>query len=185
MKTYLCPKMQMENPMKYLAFVLVVLSMNAHALSYKAQCIGNGGKMAIHLYTDKDKLVLKYDNARGAEDFPFYEGSVTKAGLPFIQLAEKELSEIDQEVMVTWPIEKCTFNVENPLLMTCNGAGTFLLPEKTKLETYTFMTTMTKEESLSWSFDILKIRWGIEGENLHHSIVMPFDPSKCIAEFKK
>jgi len=179
-------KKGMEKIMRYFAFLIAAaMTMNAHALSYRAQCIGNGGKMAIVLYTDKDKLVMKYGNARGAVDFPFYEGTVTKAALPFIKMAEKELAEIDQEVTVTWPVEKCSFNEETPLLMSCNGAGTFLIPEKTKLETYTFMTAMSREDSLSYSYDIFKIRWGIEGENLHHSIVMPFDPKNCIAEFKK
>lgn len=171
--------------MKVFALALIVFSMNAHALSYRAQCIGNGGKVSVVLYTHEGKLVMKYGNARGAVDFPFYEGTVTKAALPFIKMAEKELAEIDQEVTVTWPVEKCTFNEETPLLMSCNGAGTFILPEKTKLETYTFFTAMTKEESLSYSYDIFKIRWGIEGENLHHSIVMPFDPNRCMAEYKK
>jgi hypothetical protein len=128
---------------------------------------------------------MKYGNARGAVDFPFYEGTVTKASLPFIKMAETELSEIDQEITVTWPVEKCTFSEETPLLMNCNGAGTFILPEKTKLETYTLTTTKTVEESLTYSYETFKVRWGVEGENLHHSIVMPFDPKNCMAEYIK
>lgn len=175
----------MKSLATFAALMLTVFSMNAQALSYRAQCIGNGGKMAVMLYTVKDQLIMKYGNARGRVDFPFYEGVVTKASLPFIKIAESELAEIDQDVTISWPIEKCSFNEENPLLMSCNGAGTFLVPEKTKLESYTFMTAMSREESLGYSYDIFKIRWGIEGESFHHSIVMPFDPKNCAAEYKK
>lgn len=164
---------------------MIALSFSAHASSYRAQCIGNGGKVAVILYTSQDKLIMKYANSRGAVDFPFYEGTVTRSTLPFINMAEKELAELDHEIIVSWPLEKCTFSEDTPMLMSCNGAGTFLVPEKTKLETFTFTTTMTKEESLSYSYDIFKIRWGIEGENLHHSIMMPFDPKNCAAELKK
>lgn len=157
----------------------------AQASSYRAQCIGNGGKLSLVFYTNGDKLVMKYGNARGAADFPFYEGTVTKSSMPFIKMAEQELSEIDQEITVTWPVDKCSFSEETPLLMNCNGAGTFILPEKTKLETYTLTTTKTVEESLTYSYETFKVRWGVEGENLHHSIVMPFDPKNCMAEYIK
>lgn len=172
--------------MKILTLLCSLLFLSSsYALTYRAECIGNGGKAAVSLYSSENKLFMRYSNSRGALDFPFYEGSVTLATLPFIKIAEKELSSIDQEVQLFWPLDKCTFNEANPLLMTCNGPATFLLPENSKLQSYTLITAMDREESLSYSYSIFKIRWGIEGEDFHHSIMLPFDPKNCQSEYKK
>ncbi len=172
--------------MKHILFLAaLIISSQSYALTYRAQCIGNGGKLAVAFYSSNDKLFMRYSNSRGAVDFPFYEGTVTQASMPFVKIAEKELSSIDQEVSLSWPLSKCTFNEETPLLMSCDGPATFTIPENSKLESYTLTTTMTREESLSYSYDIFKIRWGIEGENFHHSLALPFDPKNCQAEYVK
>ncbi len=171
--------------MALLFFLLLVLSTPVFALSYRAQCIGNGGRVAVAIYTSQDKIFMRYSNSLGSADFPFYEGLVTKNSMPFIKIAEKELSSIDHEAIVSWPVEKCKFNEETPLLMSCDGAATFIQPEKSKLESYTLITSMTKESALSYSYDIFKIRWGIEGEDFHHSILMPFDPNNCQVDYNK
>jgi hypothetical protein len=158
---------------------------SVQAMTYRAQCIGNAGKASVDMYTKDNVLYLRYSSSLGAADFPFYEGAVSKNSLPFIKIAETELASLDHEVLLSWPVEKCTFNEERPLMMACNGAATFVLPEHTKLESYTLFTAMDKEQSLTYSYDIFKIRWGIEGEYFHHSLMLPFDPKLCWAEFVK
>ena len=164
---------------------LFIFSKSAMALTYRFQCVGNRGGVSVSLYTSKDqkRLFMNYNNSLGAKDFPFYEGTVTKLSLPYINIAAKELSSIDYQALLSWPVENCTFNKEKPLLVECNGAATFLIPENTTLESYTLITSTIKEESLTSKYDIFKIRWGIEGEEYHHSIAMPFDPKFCQAEY--
>lgn len=173
--------------MKFLTtiFTLILFSNNASALTYRFQCVGNRGGVSVAIYSSKDqkRLFMNYNNSLGAKDFPFYEGTVSKLSMPFIQIAEKELASIDYQALLSWPIEKCTFNKETPLLVECNGAATFVIPEKSSLESYTLSTSTIREESLTSSYDIFKIRWGIEGKDFHHSIAMPFDPKSCQAEY--
>ncbi|MBC7537682.1 MAG: hypothetical protein H7281_02585 [Bacteriovorax sp.] len=171
--------------MKYLSLVsfIFLISNSAFALIYRAQCTGNRGGVAVSIYTSKDKLFMRYSNVLGAQDFPFYEGSVSKLAMPFIKIAQTELASIDHEVLLSWPVEKCTFSTANPLLMECNGAATFIIPEKSELKSFTFFTSIIKEDSLTSSYEIFKIRWGIEGLDYHHSIGMPFDPKLCQAEY--
>jgi hypothetical protein len=128
--------------MKTLSLIslLFLISNSSFALTYRAQCVGNRGSVAVSLYSSKDKLFMRYSNALGADDFPFYEGSVTKMTMPFINIAQSELSSIDHEVLVSWPIDQCSFSSTNALLMECNGAAAFVIPENSKLQSLTFST---------------------------------------------
>ncbi|AUN97884.1 hypothetical protein DOM21_11860 [Bacteriovorax stolpii] len=171
--------------MKFLSLLFVFLINTSHALEYRAFCSGNRGKVAISFYSSKDRLYLRYNNLMGADDFPLYEGVVTKLTLPVIKIAEEELSSLDQEVLVSWPIEKCDFNDKDPLIMQCGGEAQFHLPLNTNLTSYTLITSRVKEESLTNVFDMFKIRWGIDSPDFHHSLALPFDPKLCQASLKR
>ena len=171
--------------MKLISFLLLTLTFSAHALEYKAYCSGNRGKVAISVYSSNNRIYLRYNNAMGSDDFPLFEGVVTKLTLPVIDIARDQLSSLDEEVLVSWPIEKCEFNDNDPLIMQCGGRAEFHYPKNTNLTSYTFITSRVTEESLTNVFNIFKIRWGIDSPDFHHSLAMPFDPNLCQAKLTR
>lgn len=171
--------------MKYLPLLFAILINSADALEYRAFCSGNRGRVAVSLYSSKDRLYMRYNNLMGSDDFPLYEGVVTKLTLPVIKIAQEELGSLDQEVLVSWPIEKCDFSDKDPLIMRCGGEAKFHLPEGTNLTSYNFSTSRVKEDDLTNSFDIFKIRWGVDSPDFHHSLAMPFNPAYCQASLKR
>lgn len=169
---------------KILLFLFLILNAeNSLALSYRAQCIANRGNVFFALFTKENKLFVKYNNAMGASNFPVYEGTVTKSTVPYLNIAFDELSSIDYELLLSWPVEKCSFSSINNFLVECNGPATFILPRESGLQSFNISTSVIKENSLSATYDIFKMRLGIEGKDFHHSIAMPFDPRFCQAEY--
>lgn len=171
--------------MKLLLPLLLLVTTNAYALVYRATCSGNRGRVSIQVYSSGDKLYMQYSNAMGSDDFPLFEGVVTKLALPYIKIAQKELAGLDQQVLVSWDLSQCKFNAKDPLIMQCDGEGTFQFPTDSNLKSYTFITSRVTEESLTSKYEIFKIRWGIDSSDFHHSIALPFDPSLCKATLKE
>lgn len=173
--------------MKLLA-VLTLLTLfsfsSAEALEYRAFCSGNRGKVALSIYSSNKRIYVRYNNAMGADDFPLYEGVVTKLAMPVIKIAEEQLASLDQEVIVSWPQENCQFNSKDPLIMQCGGEAIFHYPTNTNLNSYTFITSRVTEESLTNKFESFKVRWGIDSPDFHHSLAMPFDLKLCQASLK-
>lgn len=166
----------------FLPISLITLSLStAEAFSYQLFCNGNRGRVAVSVYTQEQRLFVHYSNSLGAVDFPLYEGVVTRATIPYVKIAEQELSSIDHEVLVSWPLPQCEFNQAEPLLMKCGGESLWHRPENSPLRTVTFNTAKVTEEGLDTTFETFKIRWGIAGENFHHFLALTFDPSRCQA----
>ena len=86
--------------------------------------------------------------------------------------------------MASWPISACKFSEKRPLLVSCNGPSDFQVPANAKIGSTMFSTTISREESLDYAYDVFRLRWGMDGENFHHFIVMPFDPANCEARYK-
>jgi hypothetical protein len=166
--------------MKNLILFAVLLPTLAQA-EYQFFCVGNRGQVALSAHTYKGEFFLRYSNAMGRDDFPFYEGTVSKFAMPYIREAEKELSVIDQEAVVKWPAEKCEISKENPLMFQCNGEGTFTSENHSHLKSFTFSSAMVTETNMTNSYEIFKIRWSIDTVNFHHSLAFPFDPKSCSA----
>lgn len=155
------------------------------ALSYSLYCSGNRGRVAVAAYTRENRLYVQYSNALGAADFPLYEGIVTRTTIPYVNIAEKELASLDYEVLVSWPMEKCEFNGHDSDLMRCGGEAQFHHPQNSPVQSISFSTAKVTEEGLSGTFRIFKIRWGLVGENFHHFLALPFDPTKCQTSLKE
>lgn len=171
--------------MKFLPLLLLFITTNSYALIYRAACSGNRGKVSVQMYSSGERMYMQYSNAMGANDFPLYEGVVTKNTLPVIKIAQDELGALDEHVLVSWELDKCRFNAKEPLIMDCGGEGTFHFPTNTNLKSYTLITSKVTEESLTSKYEIFKIRWGIDGTDFHHSLALPFDPSMCKASLKE
>lgn len=167
--------------MKFITLTSLLFSTLAHA-EFQFYCVGNRGQVALTAHTYKGEFILRYSNAMGKKDFPFYEGTITKLALPYIREAEKELDVLDHEVIVKWPAEKCQIDKENPLMFQCNGEGKFSDPAHAHLKSYTLTSAIVTETNMSASYEIFKIRWGIDTENFHHSLAFPFDPKNCGAK---
>lgn len=168
-----------------IAVILMTISSANAALSYNLYCSGNRGRVAIAAYTRNDRLYVQYSNALGAADFPLYEGIVTRSTIPYVNIAEKELASLDYEVLVSWPLEKCEFHETDSDLMRCGGEAQFHHPQNSPVQSISFSTAKVTEEGLSATYQIFKIRWGLVGENFHHFLALPFDPTKCRTSLKK
>jgi hypothetical protein len=177
--------------MKFFFLFLIFISLNLHAETYRAFCSGNRGQVGVSIYSSSDadgsnkKITLRYENNLGSDDFPYYEGIVTKLAVPYIEVAKKDLSVLDHEVVVTWPMEKCQFSEEQPLLIQCHGEGEVLIPKDSNLKGTSLSMAYVTEENLTATFNSIKMRWGIDSPNYHHSLGLPFDPKTCQAEYKK
>lgn len=171
--------------MKLFTILLLLVTKNSFAITYRSICAGNRGKVSVQMYSSGDRLYLQYSNSMGSNDFPLYEGVVTKLTLPVIQISQDELGALDEQVLVSWELSKCRFNPKEPLIMDCAGEGTFHFPANTNLKSYTLITSKVTEESLTSKYETIKIRWGIDSPDFHHSIAMPFDPSMCKATLKE
>lgn len=165
--------------MKYLFGFLVLFSAHASATDFQGVCTGNRGAVALSLFTRDERLFLRYLNQAGGEDFPIYEGIVTRRSLGYIALAEEELRELDQEVVVSWPIKACQFNPERPQLVSCDGEAQMHVPQGAKIKSLGFSTGIVTEERRTQMFESLKLRWTLEGEGLIHLLAMTFDPKAC------
>ena len=170
--------------MKALILFFLFMTSKAYSLEYRAACTGNRGKVSVQMYSNKGRLYMQYSNATGADDFPLYEGVVTKLTLPIIKIAQDDLALLDYQVLVSWPLDQCKFNSKEPLIMDCNGIGQFHFPLNSNLSSTTLITSKVTEESLSNKYEIFKMRWGIDGPDFHHSLALPFDPSQCQARLK-
>lgn len=160
------------------------MTTKSYALEYRAACSGNRGKVSVQMYTSSGRLYMQYSNATGADDFPLYEGVVTKLTLPIIKIAQDDLANLDNQVLVSWPLDQCKFNLKEPLIMDCNGVGIFHFPLNANLSSTTLITSKVTEESLTNKYEIFKIRWGIDDQDFHHSLALPFDPAQCKALLK-
>ncbi|MBC7715063.1 MAG: hypothetical protein H7177_17080 [Rhizobacter sp.] len=170
--------------MKLLLPLVLFFMTSAHALEYRAACSGNRGNVSVQMYSKDDRFYMLYSNAMGSDDFPLFEGVVTKLALPVIKIAQEELASLDEQVLVSWPLSQCKFNQKDPLILQCDGEGTFLFPKDSTLKSYTFITSHVTEESLTSKYGIFKIRWGVDSSDFHHSLALPFDPTLCKATLK-
>lgn len=171
--------------MKLLTLLTLIFTTNTYALEYRATCSGNRGKVSLQMYSSSGRLYMQYSNVMGADDFPLFEGVVTKLALPVIEMAKTDLAELDEHVLVSWDLNKCRFNPKDTLIMECGGEGTFHFPLNSNLLSYTLITSRVTEESLTSKFEIFKIRWGIDSPGFHHSLALPFDPATCKATLRE
>lgn len=169
----------------FMTFFISTAQAASDGLSYQLYCSGNRGRVAISVYTSGDRLFVRYNNSLGAVDFPLYEGVVTRATIPYVNIAEKELASLDYEVLVSWPVSSCEFKDQDPLLMGCGGESIMHLPKNSPVQSQSFKTAHLIEEQISNTFNIFRIRWGLVGENFHHFLAMPFDPAQCQARLKR
>jgi hypothetical protein len=155
------------------------------ATNYQLFCSSNRGRSALSIYTNNQRVYVSYQNSLGAIDFPLYEGVVTRATIPYVNIAEKELKDLDYEAVVSWPLPQCEFNEQNPMLMRCGGESLFHRPEGTALQSLGFSTNKVTEEGVSNVYEMVKIRWQIQGADFLHFLGLTFDPSQCQVRYKK
>ncbi|HWU44689.1 MAG TPA: hypothetical protein VN132_14655 [Bdellovibrio sp.] len=161
-------------------FFIPVIVFNSSALaSYKADCFANDGRIQVEISISNGRLYLNYSNYLGAVDFPLFEGVVTKGLLPLIKIAEKDLSGIDHELRVSWPLESCHFHETEAFIMGCQGKAQIHSPKKIDLAFYSLSANVVTEQTLDQTYKIYKLRWGVQGPGNYHFISMTFDPETC------
>jgi hypothetical protein len=145
-------------------------------------CGGNRGKVSIFFEQVKNKIRFTYTNTEGQKDFPIYEGVVTPQTLPFIKLAQKELSKIDTKLVIEWNIEQCKQPTDDPMIFACDGEAQIVFPENIKIKSFDVFTGHLKEQTPTFTYEMIKLRLGLDSENLHYLVGMPFDPSQCFVK---
>lgn len=167
--------------MKTTLLLSFLISTNLFAAdNYRLFCQGNRGKVTVSFEKIENKLRFTYRNIEGKKDFPFYEGVVTEQTMPYIKYAQKELNVIDDKLVYEWNIEQCKISSDDARVIGCDGEAKLIEPAKIK--SYDFFTSSTKEKSPTFTYDIFKVRVGLDSESMHYLITMPFDPSQCFVE---
>jgi hypothetical protein len=146
---------------------------------YRVVCSANRGQLGIEFKIDETTASFSYFNVKGGSQFPLYEGVVTKDSIPVINIALSDLKEINQKLVVEWKSEQCTFKNKNDFLFKCDGEGKVYGSQNTDLKSFILRSALSNETSFDYSYDVFKIRLGLDSANLHHSIVMPFNPKSC------
>jgi hypothetical protein len=166
--------------MKKLLLATLLISQSAFAdVTYQLYCTGNRGKVAVLIEKIESKIRFTYTNIEGKNDFPIYEGVVTPSSMPFIKMAQKELSVIDNKLILEWNIEQCNKPTDNSKIISCDGEAKLIFPEKAKIKSFDFFTSVVEEKTPTFTYEIFKIRLGLDSENMHYLATMPFDPSNC------
>lgn len=152
----------------------------AHAYeNYQLQCVGNRGKVNILIEKIENKIRFTYNNLEGKKDFPIYEGVVTANAIPFIKAAQKDLAIIDTKLIIEWNIDQCNLPTDNPMIIDCNGEVDVQFPKNSKLKSYHFFTSVLNEKTPNFTYEMLKVRLGLDTDEMHYLATMPFDPNRC------
>lgn len=162
-------------------FLVILISFNySYAFeTYQLQCFGNRGKVNIVIEKTENKIRFTYNNLEGKKDFPIYDGVVTPNSLPFIKAAQKDLSIIDTKLVLEWNVEQCDMPTDNPMIITCNGEVDVQFPKNSKLKSFNFFTSIINEKTPRFTYEMLKVRLGLDTDQMHYLATMPFDPGHC------
>lgn len=164
----------------FLLIGLMSLSIKSYSTeNFQIFCQGNRGKVHLLIERNDSKIRLTYNNLDGKKDFPLYDGVVTLNSLPFIKMAEKELSLIDSKLVFEWNLEQCQKNNEDSYLVECNGEAELIYPLNLKIKSFDFFSSRTQEKTPHFTYEIYKVRLGLDSERMHYMASMPFDPSQC------
>ncbi len=164
---------------KIFLFILFTIHHTYAFETYQLQCSGNRGKVNVVIEKTENKIRFSYNNLDGKKDFPIYEGVVTLNSLPFINKAQKDLSIIDTKLVLEWNIDQCDLPTENPMIIACNGEVDIQFPKNSKLKSYNFFTSILSEKTPNFTYELLKVRLGLDTDQLHYLATMPFDPGHC------
>ena len=166
--------------MKFIFPIILSLLSTAQASeNYLLSCIGNRSKVSISIEKIQDKVRFTYLNTDGKKDFPLFEGVVTVNTFPILKSAQKDLSSIDSKLILEWNLEQCNKSISNPMIIECNGESKILFPLNSKLKSMRFFTSTTKEITPSFTYEVFKVRLGLDTENMHYLATMPFGPNYC------
>jgi len=166
--------------MKYFIFLLFLFSNSAFALEkYQLLCNGNRGKVNVVIEKENEKVRFTYNNLEGKKDFPIYEGIVTASTLPFIKSAQKDLAIIDTKLVLEWDVDQCNLPTDNPMIIACNGEVDVTVPKNSKLKSNNFFTSILNEKTPNFTYEMLRIRLGLDTDKLHYLASFSFDPNHC------
>ncbi len=176
--------------MKAIIFLITIYTSLTQAALWKGDqkigCIGNRGKVSVLFEMNSQTVRLIYNNQEGQKDFPIYDGAVTTQTLPFIDFAKTDLQEVDQRLVLEWPAGQCHQSDDDAMLIGCDGEAKNIYPENLSIKSYTFFTTKIAESSATQTYEMFKVRLGLDSENMHHHIGMQFNPQECfISSVKK
>jgi len=164
---------------KIFLFTLFTINISHAFETYQLQCSGNRGKVNVVIEKTENKIRFTYNNLEGKKDFPLYDGIVTANTLPFIKAAQKDLALIDNKLVLEWNLDQCNLPNENPMIIACNGEVDVIFPKNSKLKSYDFYTSILSEKTPNFTYEMLKVRLGLDTDQMHYLTTMPFDPGHC------
>lgn len=134
------------------------------------------------IYAEDGRMHFNLENGGGFQNFPIYTGTVTPSLVPMIERGAKELAIFDQEVDISWPLEKCRVDPKRPYLVACDGQGTLESPQTKDFIATSMGTSTDAVQSLDVDAQVVNMNVGISttgSDFMHYFISLPFDSQHC------
>ncbi len=162
-----------------LVLILLFQSSNLLAEQYHLSCLSSDTKSSITIKTQNDRYIFTYTNTAGKNFFPLYSGIVTAETLPHLKIAKKKFSNFEGRIEFSWPVENCFIKADHPYILKCFKEAEVNLPSDLALRLNSFSTSLINEQSFSFSYEKLNIRFILTSENQNFEISIPFSKERC------
>ncbi len=169
----------------FVVVLLTLITTSAMADNFRLSCLSVDLKTSVIINSKEDKMFFTYQNIDGKEHFPLYSGIVTAGNFSLVKSAKRALSSIDKKLEFSWPLESCKVRDDLMYLIKCLPNTTVTIPNKTKLEVSSFSTFITQEQSFSFMYEKLSIRFILNSsDNKKFEITIPFSKERCVVELE-
>jgi hypothetical protein len=163
--------------------IIILLCCNfislAKAATYHLSCISTDNKAVIEATIKDNKMQFTYSHIDGKKYFPLYFGPVSVSKFKLINTAKNSLQKINNKLQMEWPLEKCSIDDQQLFILSCSGEAQVIYPAKTNLIASSFSTSMIQEQTLTFSFESLKVRFFLQDNDQKYEIAFPFSKERC------
>jgi len=168
-------------------FLLVIIFSAAYAKAdtYHMACVSADLQSSIEISTIDNRMVFTYINNGGKKLFPLYSGVVTSQLLPHLKSAKSAFSDIGPKIEFSWPVEKCLVSDNSLYLIKCLNGSEVKVPPDTDLRANSFSTSIVQEQTFSFTYEKMNIRFILVKDNKNYEISIPFSKERCLVTYEK
>lgn len=171
--------------MRILGLLIFLAFPSVKADTFHMICTAADVKSSIEITSTNDKMVFSYINNAGKKYFPLYSGVVTAQTLPYLKTAKYALSNLGPKIEFSWPLDQCTINEDQLYLVKCMKNAVVTFPKHTGLRANSFSTSLINEQTFSFSYEKLSVRFILMVDNKNYEIAIPFSKERCFVNYEK
>lgn len=153
--------------------------------TFQMSCTSADLKSSIEITTTNDRMLFSYTNNAGKKYFPLYSGIVTAQTIPHLKSAKYALSDLGPKIEFSWPLEQCTIRDDQLYLVKCMKSPVVTFPRNTTLRANSFSTSLINEQTFSFSYEKLNVKFILVVDGKNYEIAIPFSKERCFATYEK